>query len=82
VFAYIAQRLALTVPVVVGILLVTFAIKSLIPTDAVTAMYQGQYTDQEASKAIASPEMVMRTSKASAADGHSTKRCSNVKAAR
>jgi ABC-type dipeptide/oligopeptide/nickel transport system permease component len=49
---YIAQRLALTVPVVIGILLVTFAIKSLIPTDAVTAMYQGQVTEQEASKAI------------------------------
>src|SRR5580692_11645241 len=51
--AYIVQRLALTVPVVVGILLVTFVIKSLIPTDAVTAMYQGQYTDQEAGQAIA-----------------------------
>ena len=50
---YIAQRLALTVPVVIGILLVTFAIKSLIPTDAVTAMYQGQYTDKEAAQAIA-----------------------------
>ena len=50
--AYVAQRLMLTIPVVVGILLVTFAIKSLIPTDAVTAMYQGQVTDQEASKAI------------------------------
>jgi peptide/nickel transport system permease protein/oligopeptide transport system permease protein len=53
VLTYIAQRLALTVPVVIGILLVTFAIKSLIPTDAVTAMYQGQYTDKEAAQAIA-----------------------------
>jgi ABC-type dipeptide/oligopeptide/nickel transport system permease component len=52
VLAYTAQRLMLTIPVVVGILLVTFAIKSLIPTDAVTAMYQGQLTDQEAGKAI------------------------------
>jgi ABC-type dipeptide/oligopeptide/nickel transport system permease component len=52
VLAYIAQRLMLTIPVLVGILLVTFAIKSLIPTDAVTAMYQGQVTDQEAGKAI------------------------------
>ena len=50
---YIAQRLLLTIPVVVGILLVTFAIKSLIPTDAVTAIYQGQYTEKEAAQAIA-----------------------------
>jgi len=53
VLAYIVQRLLLTVPVVIGILLVTFAIKALIPTDAVTAMYQGQYTEQEAGQAIA-----------------------------
>jgi peptide/nickel transport system permease protein/oligopeptide transport system permease protein len=50
---YIARRLMLTIPVVVGILLVTFMIKSLIPTDAVTAMYQGQFTEQEAAKSIA-----------------------------
>ena len=51
--AYIVKRLALTVPVVIGILLVTFAIKALIPGDAVTAMYQGQLSEQEAAEAIA-----------------------------
>jgi ABC-type dipeptide/oligopeptide/nickel transport system permease component len=49
---YVLRRLALTVPVIVGILLVTFVIKSLIPTDAVTAMFQGQATEQEAKVAI------------------------------
>ena len=49
---YILRRLALTVPVIIGILLVTFVIKSLIPTDAVSAMFQGQVTEQEAKVAI------------------------------
>ncbi len=51
--AYLVKRLALTIPVVIGILLVTFAIKALIPSDAVTAMYQGQMSEQEAAEAIA-----------------------------
>lgn len=51
--AYILRRLALTVPVIIGILLVTFVIKSLIPTDAVTAMFQGQVTEAEGREAIA-----------------------------
>ena len=38
-------------------------------------------TNQEASKAIASIEMAMRTSKARAADGYRTKRCINAKPA-
>lgn len=50
---YIVRRLLLTIPVVVGILLVTFLIKSLIPTDAVTAMLQGQVTEAEGAEAIA-----------------------------
>lgn len=45
---YIARRLLLVVPVVLGILLVTFMVRAVIPTDAVTAMYEGQITDQEA----------------------------------
>lgn len=49
---YILRRLALTVPVMIGILLVTFVIKSLIPTDAVSAMFQGQATEQESKEAI------------------------------
>jgi ABC-type dipeptide/oligopeptide/nickel transport system permease component len=51
--AYIVRRLLLTVPVIIGILLVTFVIKSLIPTDAVTAMLQGQVTEAEGAAAIA-----------------------------
>jgi ABC-type dipeptide/oligopeptide/nickel transport system permease component len=51
--AYILRRLMLTVPVIIGILLVTFVIKSLIPTDAVTAMMQGQVTEEEGKEAIA-----------------------------
>jgi ABC-type dipeptide/oligopeptide/nickel transport system permease component len=50
---YIVKRLLLTIPVVVGILLLTFAVKALIPTDAVSAMYQGQLSEQEAATAIA-----------------------------
>lgn len=50
--SYVARRLLLVIPVVLGILLVTFVIKSLIPTDAVTAMYQGQLTEQEAASSI------------------------------
>lgn len=51
--AYILRRLMLTIPVILGILLVTFVIKSLIPTDAVTAMFQGQVTETEGAEAIA-----------------------------
>jgi ABC-type dipeptide/oligopeptide/nickel transport system permease component len=50
---YTLRRILLTVPVIIGILLVTFAIKSLIPTDAVTAMFEGQVTDAEGKEAIA-----------------------------
>jgi ABC-type dipeptide/oligopeptide/nickel transport system permease component len=45
---YILRRVLLAIPVVVGILLLTFLIRAVIPTDAVTAMYEGQITDQEA----------------------------------
>lgn len=51
--AYVCRRLLLTVPVIIGILLVTFVIKSLIPTDAVTAMFQGQITEGAGAEAIA-----------------------------
>lgn len=52
-FGYICRRLLLTVPVIVGILVVTFVVKSMIPTDAVTAMFQGQVTEGEGAEAIA-----------------------------
>ena len=50
---YVARRLLLALPVVLGILLVTFLIQAVIPTDAVTAMYEGQTTEEEAAVAIA-----------------------------
>jgi ABC-type dipeptide/oligopeptide/nickel transport system permease component len=53
VLGYICKRLLLTIPVIVGILLVTFVIKSLIPTDAVAAMYEGQQTDAQAADSMA-----------------------------
>jgi ABC-type dipeptide/oligopeptide/nickel transport system permease component len=53
VSGYVLRRVLAAVPVVVGILLVTFLIQAVIPTDAVTAMYEGQVTEDEAAEAIA-----------------------------
>jgi len=50
--AYIARRLLLAVPVAIGILLVTFLIQALIPSDAVNTMFQGQLSDEDAAEAI------------------------------
>jgi ABC-type dipeptide/oligopeptide/nickel transport system permease component len=50
---YIAKRLLLLIPVVIGILLICFLMKALIPTDAVTAMFQGQLSETDAAQAIA-----------------------------
>ncbi len=50
---YVLRRLLLTIPVVVGILFVTFLIKAAIPSDAVATMYQGQVSEQDAKTAIA-----------------------------
>ncbi|WP_426955545.1 ABC transporter permease [Muricoccus radiodurans] len=50
---YILRRLLMAVPVVMGILLVTFLIQAVIPTDAVSAMYEGQVTEDEAAEAMA-----------------------------
>lgn len=51
--AYIIRRLAMTVPVLFGILFVTFLMKALIPTDAVLALYSGQVSEEKAAEAIA-----------------------------
>src|SRR5690554_4034580 len=51
--SYIFQRILISIPVILGILFVTFLIKAAIPTDAVTAMFQGQLTEAEAAQAIA-----------------------------
>jgi peptide/nickel transport system permease protein/oligopeptide transport system permease protein len=50
---YVTQRLLLLIPVITTILLITFLMKALIPTDAVTAMYQGKLSETEAAQAIA-----------------------------
>jgi peptide/nickel transport system permease protein/oligopeptide transport system permease protein len=50
---YALRRLLLAVPVVAGILLITFLIKAVIPTDAVTAQFQGQLSEADAAQAIA-----------------------------
>lgn len=51
--AYIVHRVLMAIPVLFGILFLTFLIKAAIPTDAVAAMYQGQLTEAEAAQAIA-----------------------------
>ena len=51
--AYLIRRLLLMVPVVFGILLMTFAIKAMIPTDAVAALFEGQVTENESAEAAA-----------------------------
>lgn len=49
---YIVRRLVMILPVVFGILFVTFLIKALIPTDAVMALYQGTVSEEKAAEAI------------------------------
>ena len=49
---YIIRRIFYLIPVCFGILLVTFLIKSLIPTDVVTQIYHGKTTDQNAQVAM------------------------------
>jgi ABC-type dipeptide/oligopeptide/nickel transport system permease component len=41
------------VPVIFGILLLTFAIKALIPSDAVAALFEGQVTEEQSADAAA-----------------------------
>jgi ABC-type dipeptide/oligopeptide/nickel transport system permease component len=50
---YALRRLLMALPVVAGILLLTFLIQAVIPTDAVSAMYEGQATEEEAAGAMA-----------------------------
>jgi ABC-type dipeptide/oligopeptide/nickel transport system permease component len=50
--AYIARRIAMTIPVLFGILFVTFLMKALIPTDAVLALYSGTVSEDRAAEAI------------------------------
>ncbi|MCV6548596.1 MAG: ABC transporter permease [Cohaesibacter sp.] len=51
--SYIIRRLLMMIPIIFGILLITFLIKALIPTDAVTALFSGTVTEDKAAEAIA-----------------------------
>ena len=50
--AYIIRRIFYMIPVCFGILIATFIIKSLIPTDVVTEMYMGVISDANAKVAV------------------------------
>lgn len=51
--AFLVRRLLMTIPVILGIFLVTFLMKALIPTDAVLAQYSGMVSEEKAADAIA-----------------------------
>jgi ABC-type dipeptide/oligopeptide/nickel transport system permease component len=51
--SHVVRRLLLMVPVIAGVLMITFLIKAVIPTDAVSAMYEGQLSETDAAQAIA-----------------------------
>lgn len=51
--AYVLRRVLMTVPVVIGILFVTFLMKALIPTDAVLSQYMGTVSEDRAAEAMA-----------------------------
>ena len=50
--AYIVRRILFIFPIIAGILFVTFLLQAFIPTDAVSMMYQGQATEEQASEAM------------------------------
>lgn len=50
---YILHRILISIPVIIGILFLTFLVRAAIPTDAVTALYSGQVTEAQAAEAIA-----------------------------
>jgi ABC-type dipeptide/oligopeptide/nickel transport system permease component len=50
---YIIRRILYLIPVCFGILVATFFIKSLIPTDVVTQMYEGVVSEENAKVAVA-----------------------------
>lgn len=51
--AYVLRRVLMTIPVVLGILLVTFFLQTVIPTDTVLAQYAGTVSEDRAGDAIA-----------------------------
>src|SRR6266446_4604398 len=50
---FIVRRLLLAVPVFVGILFITFLIRSAIPADAVSTLFDGQMTQEQSAAAAA-----------------------------
>ena len=52
-FSYLIRRILYLIPVLVGILLMTFLIKAAIPSDAVSMLYAGQLTEEESAEAAA-----------------------------
>ena len=50
---FIARRLLLSVPVLFGILFVTFLIRSAIPADAVSSLFDGRMTQEQSAAAAA-----------------------------
>ncbi len=50
---YIIRRLLFLIPVALGILFMTFLLQAFIPSDAASAMFQGEMTEQQAAEAIA-----------------------------
>jgi ABC-type dipeptide/oligopeptide/nickel transport system permease component len=49
----ILDRFLALIPVLIGILLITFSLKAMLPTDAANAMFEGQLSDTDAAQAIA-----------------------------
>lgn len=48
---YIIRRVLFLIPILIGILFITFLIKAFIPTDAVSMMYQGVSTERQTAEA-------------------------------
>ncbi|WP_187432265.1 Glutathione transport system permease protein GsiC [Roseobacter fucihabitans] len=51
--SYLIRRILMIFPIIFGILFLTFLIKAMIPTDAVSALFSGTVTEDKAAEAIA-----------------------------
>src|SRR6202453_1141821 len=49
----ILDRFLASIPVLISILLITFSLKAMLPTDAANAMFEGKLSDTDAAQAIA-----------------------------
>ena len=50
---YIIRRIFFLIPILIGILLITFLLQAFIPTDVVSQMYMGTMSEDQASEAMA-----------------------------